>query len=509
MDKSGYFKELKIKRIEISTGELIAIINEIDAKELSVVPLERIIVKNPKTEEYTAVVVDITKGFVKKGEIGLYADVFDSLDLNKINKVDVMRAPKPESVTYIKEKLHGDKLDLPKITAIVNDIKYNILSKIELTAFMTSVFIHGMDLDESYFMAKNIADSGEHLGLNVDATIVDKHSIGGINGRATMLVVPIIASTGLYIPKTASRAITSPAGTADAMEVLAGVEFSIERFKEIVLKTHGAIIWGGGIDLAPVDDKMIQVEFPLSLDPKGQVVASVLAKKYSVGAQKVIIDLPVGKDLKVKTLADAEDLAKSFVTVGKRLGMDVKALITNGEYPSGPAFGPALEARHAMRILEGKVYDNLAEKSTELAGKILELTNKSKQNSGADYARRILKEGKAHKKMLEIIDTQGKKINKSKDIEIGEYSEEILSKQEGYIRGMSIKGLVELARQAGCPFNKGAGVLLNVEPHENIIKGDVLYTIYAENKEKLSFAKKYAEKNSLIILENEILEEIV
>lgn len=501
-----YSKELIIKKMDIHTGELIALLNDLDARELGVLPLERIIIRNEKAE-YVAVVVDITTNYIQKGTIGLYEDVFEAIDLTGINQIKVYRAPKPESINFIKDKMRAKTLSFEQIKAIVDDIKHNKLSKIELTGFMSGVYINGMDTNESYAMAKCIMDSGDKLDLGV-SPIVDKHSIGGINGRATMLVVPIIAAGGLYIPKTSSRAITSPAGTADSMEVLTNVEFSIQEFKEIVLKTKGGIIWGGGISLAPVDDKMIKVEFPLSLDPKGQVVASVLAKKATVGAQKVVIDLPVGKDLKVKSVVDAEDLAGRFITVGKMLGMDVKALITNGSVPSGPAFGPALEARHTLSILEGKVFDNLAEKATEIAGKIFEMAGRSKTGEGVTLAKTILRDGSALNKMQEIIRLQGKKCDKAKDVPIGEYHEDILANTEGYIQDMSIKELTEVAKYSGCPYDKGAGLLLHVNPNESVKKGDLLFTIYADNKEKLQSARYYAQKVKPVSLENVILEEM-
>jgi AMP phosphorylase len=499
--------KLKVRKLDIETGELIAVLNDEDAHELGVLPLERIIIKNPTTSERVTAVVDISDNFIKPGEIGLYTDVNKELSINGTKTVIVSRSPKPESIIYVKEKMDNKTLDYYKIKKIVEDVKYNNLSKIELTGFMSAVYINGLNIDEAYYMAKALVESGKTLNLK-KSMIVDKHSIGGINGRATMIIVPIVASMGLCMPKTSSRSITSAAGTADSMEVLADVNLGLDELKEVVEKVNAAIIWGGSVDLAPVDDKMIKIEHPLSLDPPGQVVASVLSKKKVVGATNVVIDLPVGPELKVKNLAEAEKLANSFIQVGNRLGMNIKALITNGSVPSGPAFGPALEAREVLQILEGKKFNNLAEKSCELAGKLFESSGKSSPGEGVKLAKEILREGKALKKMKEIINAQGKRIDQSRDVVFGEYTKEIIAGGQGYIHDMSIKTLSNIAKRSGAPYDKGAGLMLNVDTNDSIEKDTVLFTIYSNNKSKLNDAYEFALKYKPISLESVVIKEM-
>jgi AMP phosphorylase len=499
-------KEFKIKKLDVDADELVVLMNTEDAREINITPMDRIIIENGHNNK-VACVVDTTRNGVSAGTLGIYNDVYDEVNLDDLKTLKISRATKPDSVSYIKDKINGKNLDEAKILQIVKDIDDNLLSKLEISAFLTSLFINGMSVNESYAMAKGIASSGENLKFDV-GPVVDKHSIGGINGRASMLTVPIVAATGLYMPKTSSRAITSCGGTADSMEVLSNVSFNADELKQIVKEVNGAIVWQGGLDLAPVDDKIIRVEYLLSLNPRGLIVSSVLAKKRVVGAQKVIIDLPVGKELKVKTIKDAEDLASNFITVGKMLGMDVKALITNGSVPSGPAFGPALEAQHALKILEGKVFDNLAEKATELAGKMIEMGGKAEVGKGTDLAKKILREGIALQKMKEIINRQGKKVDSSKEVPIGEYTIDIFAKNEGYIQDLSIGKLTDIAKIAGAPYDKGAGVLLHIEPNDSVNRGDLMFTIYASSKEKLKSAEEFAKKNNPISLENVIIEEM-
>jgi AMP phosphorylase len=332
------------------------------------------------------------------------------------------------------------------------------------------------------------------LNLGKGKIILDKHCIGGVAGnRTTMLVVPTIAAAELYIPKTSSRAITSASGTADTMELLANVNFNIDELKEMVIKAKGAIVWGGGMKLAPVDDKLIRVRHPLSLDPEGMLLASILAKKKSVGAKYVIIDIPVGRGVKIPYMEKANHLAKHFLNIGKSLGMTVEALITDGAEPVGNGVGPALECKDVLGVLEGNGPDDLRHKSILMSGKLLELSGKVKHGEGYNIAENIIKSGKALKKFREIIELQGGDAKvKATDMDaiIGAHSHIVRSESSGSIFHIDNKIISKIARLAGSPMDKGAGVYLHKLRGDKIRNGEPIFTIYAESSEKLSFAVK-------------------
>jgi len=504
----SYAIHLKAKPFSISSGKHIAIINSDTAAKLGLRALERIEIQNKETGKSIVTVIDTTEKLLKKGEIGLFNEVTMALGVVEGHPLSVSAAGTPESLQFIKKKLHGKELTAMEINSIVKDIDRNMLSDIELSSFMTSVFINGYSLPETVAMTKALTENGKILELDAEP-VVDKHSIGGINGRATMIIVPIVASAGLFIPKTSSRSITSAAGTADAMEVLANVNLSFKKIRGITEKIGGVIAWGGSLDLAPVDDKIIKIEHPLSLDPQGQVIASVIAKKASVGSKFVVIDIPIGPRMKILDRKEGALMAEKFISVGRRMGMKIEAVLTDGSQPSGPAFGPALEARNVMEILEGKVFDDMAQKSCELSGVLLELVEKCKDGRGFDCAKKILKSGEALKKMKQIINAQGKKINSSKAIPWAPYSIEVKIDRDGEIASADAGILKDVARIAGAPHNKTAGVLLNTEIGQKVSKGEILYTIYAENKRKLELAEKYAHKVHPVKLEKIILEKIV
>jgi thymidine phosphorylase len=261
--------------------------------------------------------------------------------------------------------------------------------------------------------------------------------------------------------------------------------------------------------LAPVDDLIIKIERPLGLDPPGQVVASVLAKKASVGSKYVVIDLPVGPEMKVKTKEDAEQLADRFVKVGNELGLKVKVILTDGYSPVSNYFGAALEAKEALEILEGKLWNETAEKSCHLAGALLEMADpKIRKGDGYIIARRTIENGRALAKMKEIIKAQGKRIDSSEKIKFGKYSYDFKMKGSGTITRYGIKRLTSLARHLGAPLDKGAGLELFVRGMQRFEKGKTLMRLYSNNLAKLEYVKKLVLEDPGIYGEGIVLEEI-
>ncbi|HZX19577.1 MAG TPA: AMP phosphorylase [archaeon] len=505
MNGQNYCQILKVKTIDIVAGKLIAILHEADALDLGLVPLERVEITNPRNGKKVNAVVDVTDTLTQKNEIGIFKDVHIALGIKEGSSVEVRPSGRPTSIKFIKRKMDGHKLKKDEMKKIVQDIASNRLSEIETTAFVSAVYIHGFDLDETVWMTQALIENGKTLKLS-DNIVVDKHSVGGVNGRATMIIVPIIASAGYAMPKTSSRSITSASGTADAMEVLANVSLNLTEIERTVRKTNGCIVWGGAVELAPADDKIIKIEYPLSLDPEGQIVASVMAKKASVGAKYVVIDLPVGQYVKVQTREVAERMALKFIEVGNALGIRVEVILTNGSEPSGKAFGPALEAKYALAILEGKFYDNLAQKAVELSGALLELVGDVPKGKGSEKAMGILKSGEALKKMKEIILAQGKKINSSEEIGFAKYAKEFCVTEPGEVSMINVGLLNKVARIAGAPSDKKAGVMLLIEEGMKVSRNTCLFTIYAENERKLDDAYKFAKNNTVFELKKIILQ---
>ncbi|MBS7609139.1 AMP phosphorylase [Candidatus Bathyarchaeota archaeon] len=474
-------------------GEYIVVLNDEDAQDLGVRSLGRVKLSF-EGRELTAI-VNTARTLVPKGVLGVYDGVKEFLRLEEGAILEVTAASPPRSFQYIRRRLDGRRLAYHEIYEIVKDVVQRNLSQVEISSFVTALHNHGLDMEEATSLSLAMVETGETLKLDA-RLIVDKHSIGGAPGdKTTLLVVPIVAACGLTIPKTSSRAITSAAGSADRVEVLMPVELGIEEMKRVVKRTNGCMVWGGSLYLAPADDIFVRVEHPLSIDPL--LLPSIMSKKKAVGAQILVIDIPTGRGTKVKTIGEANLLARDFIELGNRLSIRTQAAITYGEQPIGYAVGPALEAREALGVLMGKLSaPDLVNKAVRIAGILLEMAG---FEGGQKIALETLSSGKAERKLREIIAEQGGDPDISlEDIKVGRHRFAFTSEVGGRILWIDNGRLVEVARLSGAPKDKGAGILLEKKLGDPVKPGDTLFTIFADNLEKLMAAKEAVAEGSFI-----------
>lgn len=502
-------KQYNVKKIDITKGVYEVVLNQEDAEDLGVRTHDRVKIINEKGETLSAL-VDTTDTLVTTGEIGAFDELWQDLQLQPHTTVRIIPTSHPVSVDFIRKKICGNTWNKEEITFIINDIAQGNLSTIELTAYVTAVQINGLTMDETTWLTTAMVNTGETIEWET-SPILDVHSIGGVPGnKYAPITVPIVAANGLTIPKTSSRAISSPAGTADIMEVVCKVKHDALSIKHIGQTVGGTLTWGGGVSLAPVDNIIIKVEHPLSLDPRGQLLASVMSKKKSIGAEYCVIDIPIGEEAKVKTSEEARELARDFIALGDRIGVKTRCAITYGGQPVGRAVGPALEIKEALSILEGASQPNSTiEKALSLAGLLLEMGG-TYLGKGRTQAKKTLKSGKALQKFREIIAAQGGNPDiTADDITPGGYTYDLLSPKDGYIESISNRAIVTLARAAGSPRDTGAGIMLQFKKGERAERGETLLTIYAENQRKLKEAKALAIKFRPVRVEGMILEDIV
>ncbi len=480
--------KLKVRKIPIEAGKIIAVLNKNDAEKLGVRTLERVRIFGEKCE--IVAIIDVSEKFAKEGEVLLSQDCFEIYKIREGEIVKVNPEERPESVKFIRKKLSGAYLSYNEIEKIIKDVVEKKLSDIEIAAFLTALYIRGISMEEAENLTKAMIKTGKTLKFR-KKPIVDKHSIGGIPGDKTSIVlVPLVASTGLVIPKTSSRAITSPAGTADRMECIAPVEFDAEEIIKIVNKANACLVWGGALELAPADDIFIQIEFPLGIDP--MLFPSILSKKKSVGSQYVVIDIPTGRGAKIKTVEQAEDLGEDFIELGNRLGMRIECVSTYGEQPLGHAIGPALEAREALLTLQGKGPEDVVDKVCTLAGVLFKMIGRGNKA----LAKRLLYSGKAYKKFKEIVSAQGGEPEiKPKNIPVGNKKLEVRASRSGKVLWIYNHYIASIAKAAGAPKYKGAGVYIWKKIGDNVKKGEKLFTIFAEKASKLRSAENLVKEN--------------
>ena len=506
--------KLKVKGINFETGNTnVIVLNHKDAELLGKRAGDRVILKAINSDKFKTLIaiLDITysDSIVAPGEIGIFLDIFKNLEGAEV--ISVKPADVPASFKFIKNKIKGNKLTAIEINRIIEDSVSGSLSQIEIAALITAVSIKGMDNEE--MTALTLAEAKSGTVFNFGTEVYDKHSTGGVPGnKVTLIIVPIVAAAGLLIPKTSTRAITSPSGTADSMESLAPVTFEAEEVRKLVAKEKSCIIWGGALETSPADNILIEIERPLQMDPIGLMIPSILSKKLCMGIRKMVLDIPCGGGTKFPTPDDGKKFAILFKEIARSVDIEAECALTLAHQPIGHTVGPAIEAVEALKLLMDYSIgpNSLIEKSTELAGILLEMGGKAQRGQGQILAKEILKSGKAYEKMKRIIEAQGGNPNiKPEDIQLGPFKKEFYSSKSGHITEVNNAIINEIAKAAGCPFSRSSGVDVIKKQGALIKEGDLIFTIYANTQSNLKKAEKiYNSTGGPIILGGMMIERI-
>jgi len=498
--------DFKVRLFDMEQGKREVVLNSKQARELDYNVLDRVVVRAGK--KGVEAIVDHATDSIKEGEIGVYRETAKALELRDGQRVSVESAHRPASLDAIKKKLDNQVLDEGEITTIISDLMDERLSDAELAAFITGIYANGMNSEETIALTRAIYGSGGVLKPGKGAASV--HSIGGVAGdRGSMLIVPILASLGLIVPKTCTRAISSASGTADAMEVLAPVTLDLKKTTSVLKKAGACIVWGGAVNMAAADDKLIHVRRPLRLDPKPLLLSSILAKKKAEGAEYVLLDIPVGRGTKVADIEEARELAKQFEGLGKLLDMQVHVVITDGSEPLIQGIGPCFEARAVLEALEGKNNDKLVDKACKLAGIILGMVRGVTHEEGYRIALQQVKSGKALQKFREIIAAQGGKPGvRPEDISTAKHKAVFKAMESGRVGHIDNHAISRVCRTLGAPADKCAGIRLMVEKGDEVKQGDALYELYSDDNSKLGQALKVAKTTALIEVKRVVMEVI-
>ncbi|MBB5204800.1 thymidine phosphorylase [Inhella inkyongensis] len=432
-------------------------------------------------------------------DLGLSEEAFARLQVEEGHAARIEHAEPPPSLAALRRKIAGERLGREELHAVMADIAAARYSKIELAAFVVATQQYELDRGEVLHLTEAMIAAGRRIDWRSEfgaGPVVDKHCIGGIPGnRTSMLVVPIVTAHGMWCPKTSSRAITSPAGTADTMELLAEVELPLERLQAIVRQTHGCLAWGGTADLSPADDILIAVERPLAIDSPGQMVASILSKKIAAGSTHLVLDIPVGPSAKVHSLPEAQRLRRLFEYVATRLGLQLEVMVSDGSQPIGRGIGPALEARDVMQVLRNdpSAPQDLRQKALWLAARMIEFDPDVRGGDGYRIARDILDSGRALTQMQAIIQAQGERAG---PLPVAPLQLDITAPRTGVVTAADNLRLARIARLAGAPQVPEAGIDLAVRLGDAVQAGQVLYRLHARFEADLAFARQLAEADS-------------
>ncbi len=434
---------------------------------------------------------------LNNGEIGLSNGAIEWLSAGEGDEINLSHMPPLDSMSDVRRKIYGDTLEPAAFSRIIQDIAASNLSNIQLSAFISACVGEGLNADEVIALTRAMIDVGFRLEW-AQKEVFDKHCIGGLPGnRTTPIVVAIVAAAGLTIPKTSSRAITSPAGTADTMETLTNVNLSVEQMKNVVNQEGGCLVWGGSVQLSPADDIIIRVEKALDIDSEGQLIASVLSKKAAAGSTHVVIDIPVGPTAKVRSEEAAKLLSEKMIAVGIAIGLNVVTVVTDGRQPIGRGIGPSLEALDVLAVLQNDITapKDLRQKAVLLAGKLLEMGGKVSKGEGEILANEILHSGKAWEKFQQICIAQGG----LKTPKTALYTQIITADKPGMITAIDNRKIAKVAKLAGAPDAATAGIYFSASIGLKVEKGQDLYKIYAESPGELAYAIEYLRANPDII----------
>lgn len=433
------------------------------------------------------------------GEIGLSLNTEKDLGAKPGDAIEVMQAAPVDSLSQLRTKIYGHRLDRHGFEAIVADVARGRYANIHIAAFLTAMAGRRANVQEVIDLTAAMVAIGERL--NWGATpVADKHCVGGLPGnRTTPIVVAIAASAGLIMPKTSSRAITSPAGTADVMEVMTPVTLGIDAMRAVVEKEGGCFVWGGSLALSPADDLMIKVARPLELDSDAQLVASVLSKKIAAGSTHAVIDIPIGPTAKVRSKEQADQLEHLLNQVAFANGLNLKVVRTDGSQPVGRGIGPALEAKDVISVLRNDPQAplDLRERALRLAAEVLELCSKSQAGQGYRDAESILTSGQAWDKFVRICHAQGG-FNEPQTAPIDHV---VTASTDGIVQTIDNRRLARLAKLLGAPEAKTAGVVMQVRLGDKVSRGDPLFTLHAEARGELAYASTYLDSHPPLLIE--------
>jgi putative thymidine phosphorylase len=490
--------EAKCQKVDISTGgHKVAYVTRRISKDLDLHIMDRVEVVNA-SDPSRKCLASVQFWSDPQDRIGLCTELAEELNIRDMGFLVFKAVDKPASVSHIIDRMQGNELSGDQIADIARDVVSDSLSQVELSCFVTSATIQDLSMVELYNLTKHLAESGDTFNWD-DHLVADKHCTGGVPGnRTSPIVVSIVASLGVKIPKASSRAITSPAGTADVMESVCNVAFDKYQIREIVERTNGCLIWGGGLNVAPADSRLIKVRKIINSNPEGLLISSILSKKYAMGSKYLLVDMPVGLETRYHSLGEVRHMAQKVKKIAARLGMRAQVEITFGDEPIGNGIGPNLETRDVLQVLLNRPDGprDLRDKAIRIAGKLIDLFAPERfgpdhrPGDGFEIARECLDSGKAFSKFKEIVNAQkgDKPLDPSK-FKGSSHTIEVRSLKDGQLVDYDNRVIAKVARLAGAPSNKGAGLDLYKKSGDMVRSGDLLMRIHSgsESKKKLVY----------------------
>ena len=417
----------------------------------------------------------------------------------------------------ISKKKYGEVLSKEEIDYVIKGYTEGTIPDYQMSALLMAIYFKGMTYEETSLMTLAMADSGDRLDLSgIDGINVDKHSTGGVGDKTTLILAPIVAACGGKVAKMSGRGLGNTGGTIDKLESIPGFRTALteEEFIKNVNET-GLALTGQTGNLAPADKKIYALrDVTASVDSIPLIASSIMSKKIASGADAIVLDVKVGNGAFMKNMQDAEKLAKQMVMIGTNSGRNTIAVISDMNEPLGYAVGNELEVKEAVDTLKGRGPEDVVELCLELGAQMLiasEITDD--RQAAVDMLKKSIEDGSAYAKFAEFVKRQGGDVSVLDDCDSiinASYIVNVVSENSGYVSSIQSELIGETAmilgggrQNKGDDIDHSVGVVLSKKVGDKVDKGDVIATIYANDKDKIEAA------NELIVKAFAIQKEIV
>ncbi|MGM0602606.1 MAG: pyrimidine-nucleoside phosphorylase [Bacillota bacterium] len=423
----------------------------------------------------------------------------------------------------IYKKREGEKLNKEELDFLINGYVADKIPDYQVSAWAMAVFFQGMDAEETADLTMIMAESGDMIDLSpVKGIKVDKHSTGGVGDTTTLILAPLVAAAGVPVAKMSGRGLGHTGGTIDKLEAIPGFNTSLSRedFFDNVNK-YGLSVVGQTGNLTPADKKLYALrDVTATVESIPLIASSIMSKKIAGGADAIVLDVKTGSGAFMQEFAESKKLAEAMVDIGKEVGRNTVAYITDMNEPLGLAVGNALEVKEAVRVLKGEGPEDLTELCIELGAAMVKLSGMENDIDRAkDILREKIKNGEALNKFRKMITAQGGDtafIDNPELLPQAEKKIEIKAEKSGYIDAINAHdiGIAAMLLGAGRETKDGdidmaVGIEIAKKIADRVKKGDVIAVLHVNDecnlesavekvKSSYSISAEKVEKNPLI-----------
>jgi pyrimidine-nucleoside phosphorylase len=407
------------------------------------------------------------------------------------------------AVDIIIRKRNRGELSLAEIEFFIKSFISGEVTDYQASALLMAIVLNGMTPRETTDLTLAMANSGHMLDLSdVVDLAVDKHSSGGVGDKTSLAVLPIVAACGLPVGKMSGRGLGFSGGTLDKLESIPGyrVDLTTEEFKH-QLKDKGIVLTGQSLDLAPADGKLYALrDVTGTVQSIPLIASSIMCKKLAAGAQAILLDVKTGLGAFMETLEEARELARMMVEIGQLAGRDVVALLSDMNQPLGNAVGNSLEVMEAVATLKDDGPEDFLEHCLHVSAHMLVLGKRAKDLAqGRLMAEKSISEGSAFEKLRVLVEAQGGDVSYVDDTSRfprAKHVEVVQSPQSGYVAQIQARIVGEAAvalgagrARKGDPIDHAVGFLIHRKVGDQLERGEPLFTIHANDRDKLDEAR--------------------